>query len=191
MKTILLAVNAKYIHTALAPWLLKDAIRRADIQPEPEVMEAHVNQPVTAVLQTVAEANPDILGVGCYIWNILWIQELLEGIRLRLPGCTVILGGPEVSFDSAQRLRVLPHADYVIRGEGELPFAQLLSYLYSEPEALPQDRGRALHHIPGLTWRLGEKIVQNPLRGADSQGAGGQDGGVISDPAYAALTTGR
>ena len=135
MKTVILAINAKYIHTALAPWYLKAAVRAANTEhaasiPEPEVLETHINRRPDEILAAIIEARPDILAVSCYIWNIVLVEQLLAEVSRLLPSCILILGGPEVSYNSADRLRDLPMVDFVVCGEGEGPFVLLMTALH-------------------------------------------------------------
>ena len=168
MKTLILAINAKYIHTSLAPWYLKAAVRAYNAGasfaiPEPEIRETNINQPAEDILAEIGAAGPDILAISCYIWNITLVEGLIGEISRRLPDCLIILGGPEVSFNAAERLRALPAVDYIVRGEGEGPFTSLLAALHDYPG------GAALSAIPGLAWRLAGNPVLNPVREAEGE----------------------
>ena len=59
------------------------------------------------------------------------------------------VGGPEVSYNSADVLKCTPEIDYVICGEGETPFRQLCGALIT---------GRGMP-IPGVAYRQGGRIV--------------------------------
>jgi radical SAM superfamily enzyme YgiQ (UPF0313 family) len=71
--------------------------------------------------------------------------------RARAAGVRVIIGGPHVTFLPDEALE---HADWVLRGEAELSFGLFLDML--EQETRPED-------IPGLSYRLDQEIVHNPL----------------------------
>jgi len=188
MKSIILAINAKYVHTALAPWCLLAAVRahnahadgrlgdaEADtLIAEPEVVESHINRPAEEILAAIVEARPDILAISCYIWNISLVERLAAELRRRLPECILILGGPEVSHNALERLEALPMVSYIICGEGEKAFVRLLCLLQrglagAEEGCQTQARAHAtaektLAAIPGLAWRRGGKALQNPIR---------------------------
>lgn len=68
--------------------------------------------------------GPDVIGLSCYIWNIDDTLRLARMLRKMLPGSTIVLGGPEVSFGGEY-----PEADYVINGAGELALSRLLRQL--------------------------------------------------------------
>ena len=188
MKTLILAINAKYIHSALAPWYLKAMVREANaaflrgeaqfegtgaaafsgILEEPEILETNVNRPAEEILAEILAAGPAVLAISCYLWNMPLVEELLREIDRRLPDCILLLGGPEVSFDSAERLRRLPMTDYILCGEGEASFVRLLSLLNlakknNDPESVLYGE-TGLSTVPGLTWRRDGEIVENPIR---------------------------
>ena len=197
MKTLILAINAKYTHTALAPWYLKSAVRAYNAAlTEPEILETNINRPQEEILTEIEATGPDVLAVSCYIWNIALVGQLLAELARRLPDCIIVLGGPEVSFNADERLNEMPTVDYIICGEGEAPFVQLLTLLQdsfrvaagddparavesaeaAKSVADQPDLVAALADIPGLAWRCGESVVLNPQRdsaiGLPESGAG-------------------
>ena len=68
MNTILVAINAKYIHSNLAVYSL-----RAYAKPywdETLIAEYTINQQVNDILMDLYKKKPDILCFSCYIWNL-------------------------------------------------------------------------------------------------------------------------
>ncbi|MHC1787476.1 MAG: DUF4080 domain-containing protein [Christensenellales bacterium] len=155
VKAVLLGVNSQYIHSSLAPWCLLaglNAYARAKF--DAAVLEGTVNEPSEALLSRIIESRPQLLGISCTIWNITCVAGLLPLIREALPGCVIVLGGPEVSYRAQDALASYPQADYLIAGEGELPFARLLDALCG--------LGR-LDEVPGLCLRSsGGFIIGEP-----------------------------
>ena len=150
-KVVLVSVNSRYVHSSLAPWCLKaglDAYAKAEF--DAMVAEGTVNEPPEALLERITQAQPEVLGISCAIWNITYVAKLLPRIREALPGCVIVLGGPEVSYRAEDALAGYPHADYLIAGEGELPFARLLDALCGL---------RGLDEVPGLCRRSAEGLV--------------------------------
>jgi len=74
-------------------------------------------------LRKVLESKADILLFSVYIWNVELVREICSSIKKIRPECTVILGGPEASFDFE---RFFSFADYVMCGEGEGIIAPLV-----------------------------------------------------------------
>ena len=63
-----------------------------------------------------------------YIWNVAPTTEVVATIKRVRPDITVILGGPEVSYEfEAQPIVAL--ADYLITGEADLKFAEVCKQL--------------------------------------------------------------
>jgi len=155
LSVTLAAVNSQYVHAALAPWCLKAGVEKyARLPHGVRVAEGTVNEPQEQLLARLTEGAPDLLGLSCYIWNIRAVGELLPKLRDKLPGCAIVLGGPEVSFRAADALAAFPEADYLIAGEGERPLALLA-------DALGGLGG--LLDIPGLCYRQGNQtIVSEP-----------------------------
>ena len=162
MKTVILAINARYEHTSLAPWYLKAA---AGVEYEIDIIDAHINQPADAIMTLIRESCPDVLAISCYIWNITMVKRLLPEISRALPERVIILGGPEVSFNSVELMGEFPRLSFIISGEGEKPFADLLRYLEGALSQSASGRARAvsssasqgrpqiLSAIRDLTWR--------------------------------------
>lgn len=131
-RVLWLAINAKYSHTSLAVRYLQAACE------DTEILELTINDYLPDMLGKIYEHHPDVLGIACYIWNIELVKVLLPLLRKVLPQTVLICGGPEVSYDAAAFLQQVPAVDYVIRGEGEIAAAALLSSLRrGEKPALP------------------------------------------------------
>jgi len=46
--------------------------------------------------------RPRIIGLGVYIWNVDETREVVSAIKRVRPDITIILGGPEVSYELDQ-----------------------------------------------------------------------------------------
>ena len=107
MKFLLAAVNAKYIHSNLGVYSLKKYADEKRKQQgtafsgpdwEIEIGEYTINHQMDYILQDIYEKAPDAVGFSCYIWNILYVQELIRDLKKVLPQTEIWLGGPEVSY---------------------------------------------------------------------------------------------
>jgi radical SAM superfamily enzyme YgiQ (UPF0313 family) len=174
MKTLILAINAKYVHSALAPWYLKAAVlaKNTEIRqgyhdshmllPVPEILETNINKPIKETLSAIDAYKPDMLAISCYIWNMPIVEQILEYISISMPDCFIVLGGPEVSFNAIERLEQLPMVDCIVCGEGEAPFTQLLGIQCENQLISPSGAAGALSEVPGLAWRYDGVVVRNP-----------------------------
>ncbi|OON93879.1 MAG: hypothetical protein ATN31_05075 [Candidatus Epulonipiscioides saccharophilum] len=146
MKTLLVAINAKYIHSNLAIHYIKEYSKEHDI----ETLELSINLEENNVIQQIYKKNPDIIGFSCYIWNIEYIKNLIKTIKKILPDVKIILGGPEVSFNSENLLDELP-IDLIMIGEGEFTWKQYLNLV-------------DLKDIPGIIYKMDGQIIQNSTK---------------------------
>ncbi len=154
LRITLLGIASQYIHSSLAPWCLKAGLTAHAAAPhEAHVVEGTVNEPKEGLLDRVISTAPDLLGISCYIWNIMTVAGLLPRIRAALPECAVVLGGPEVSFCAEETLGAFPEADYVISGEGEMALSRLADALC---------RLGSLGEVPGLYFLEGGLLRANP-----------------------------
>ncbi len=123
MKTVIAALNSKYIHMSLAPWYLKAACEGTG---EIKVLELTINQDKPEILRRIYAEKPDVVAFSCYIFNIIQIEAIVKDIKLILPNICIILGGPEVSFDAEEFLARNENVNFVVCGEGEISFSRLL-----------------------------------------------------------------
>ncbi len=134
MPDILLAtLNAKYPHAAFGLRYLY-----ANLGPLTEraaILEFDINQRPTDVLEALLAQNPKIVGLGVYIWNARESTQLAANLKRLRPDVTLILGGPEISYETDQQ-EIAQHADYVVTGEADLAFAELCERLLANRRPL-------------------------------------------------------
>lgn len=156
MKVLLTTLNAKYTHHNLALRYLR-AYCEQDF-PQLTAVEYNINQQLSLIFSELVDQNPDVLGFSCYIWNIEQTLELIVDIKKVLPDVVILLGGPEVSFDYEPLMEAYPQIDYIVAGEGEEPFCQLLKILEKTNEPSLEQ----LTSIPGLVYRSQNAVISNP-----------------------------
>ncbi len=164
MKYLLAAINAKYIHSNLGIYSLKKyAEEKLSDPPQIELGEYTINHQMDRILQDIYRRSPDVAGFSCYIWNILYVKELVRNLKKVMPKLRIWLGGPEVSYDAVRVLKELPEVELVMLGEGEETFRRLLELseqelaerMPSEEENNPRNarREEALYQLPGIAFR--------------------------------------
>lgn len=159
MKTLIIALNSKYIHSSLAPWYLKAYC--GDQFGEIKVAEFTINHNLDAVLASVYSEQPDIVAFSCYIWNITDVLKIAQDLKKVLPKVRIVLGGPEVSFDSVSIISGNCYIDYIIIGEGENTFKLLLKYLYETKRQNYGSCSLSLSEIKGLIYKDKKAIISN------------------------------
>ena len=115
---ILLAVNARYSHTALGLRYIRANLK--ELRNVSLIIERTINEDIYSIVEEVLYYCPKIVGIGTYIWNAQHIKKIVSTIKKVSPNVIIILGGPEVSHFP---MRIdFSEADYIIRGEGEITF---------------------------------------------------------------------
>ncbi len=123
MNRILLAtINARYIHASLGMRYL--FANMGPLQDQTKLMEFTVKQRPIEIAEQLLVEKPTIIGLGVYIWNAQESRELVTLIKRLRPEITIILGGPEVSYEYEHQ-HIVELADYVITGQGDLAFTVL------------------------------------------------------------------
>ncbi|AZN43937.1 B12-binding domain-containing radical SAM protein [Paenibacillus albus] len=157
MKVVLSTLNAKFIHTSLALRCLK-AYSEKDF--DIDIAEYTIKDPAMNIVADLYARNADVIGFSCYIWNIEETITVIDMIRKIKPDIKIVLGGPEVSYDTTGWLERLPQVDYIVVGEGEETFHHLLTELSSTCK---------FHLVFGLAYRKEHQdgrveIIVNPPR---------------------------
>ncbi len=154
MKIVLSAINAKYIHSNPAIYGLK--AYAGALGNMVKLKEYTINQYTDEIFQDLYKEKADVAVFSCYIWNISMVLELVDLLKKAQPKLQIWLGGPEVSYDTAELMQQNPAIDGVMRGEGEETFKQMLAYWKCQ-ETYEAD----LKNILGITWRAGDEIIEN------------------------------
>ncbi|WP_070121419.1 B12-binding domain-containing radical SAM protein [Bacillus marinisedimentorum] len=150
MKVIASTLNAKYIHTNIAIRYLKAyAAPVYDV----ELAEYTINDPVMNIVSDLHIKKPDVIGFSCYIWNIGETIKVIKMLKKVHPDLVIVLGGPEVTYDTAEWLEKLPEADFIVMGEGEAVFKNLLDELAGS---------RSFQRVNGIAYREGGSPKLNP-----------------------------
>ena len=155
MKILLVACNAKYIHSNLAVYDLQ--AYASDYADHIVLKEYTINQQKDDIMRDIYLEHPDVVCVSCYIWNLSFVKELMADLIKILPGADFWAGGPEVSYDAEKFLTENSEFKGVMVGEGEETFKELAGYYV---EKNPQD----LKNMTGICYRDGDQITHNGWR---------------------------
>jgi len=149
---VLTTLNAKYIHASFGLRYLFANL--GELQSRACLAEFDINQRPTDIAEALLARKPKIIGFGVYIWNVAPTTEVVAAIKAVRPEVTIILGGPEVSYQEmpithsqipntksqipkksqeanskgegpVPELQIIGLADYVITGEADLKFAEI------------------------------------------------------------------
>ena len=155
MKILLVACNAKYIHSNLAVYDLQ--AYASDYADHIVLKEYTINQQKDDIMRDIYLEHPDVVCVSCYIWNLSFVKELMADLIKILPGADFWAGGPEVSYDAEKLLTENSEFKGVMVGEGEETFKELAGHYV---EKNPQN----LKNMTGICYRDGDQIIHNGWR---------------------------
>lgn len=130
MKTLLIAINAKFEHEGLAIWYLSKACLNKGIPAK--VLRFSINDSMQRIWASILEEQPDAAAFSCYIWNRELVLKLISDLKKAKPHCAIIVGGPEVSYEGAEKDFYAFGADFVVKGEGEGKLPKLLKFIENE-----------------------------------------------------------
>jgi anaerobic magnesium-protoporphyrin IX monomethyl ester cyclase len=164
MRILLTTLNAKYIHVNLAIRILYELNRdRKGL----EWKEFTIKEDKDEVAGFCKDF--DVVAFSCYIWNITQTLEVIKKIKAINPNIKVLLGGPEVSYDWDDVISV-PEVDYIIAGEGEIPFGEFLDQypsIENVSNLVRKENGVVLHTPKNVSFDVKDLATIHPYRNDD------------------------
>ena len=119
---ILATLNARYIHSAFGLRYLM--ANMGELRNTTAIAEFSLESWPADVAETLLSQRPGIIGFGLYIWNIEQTTRIVRLIKAARPEVTIVLGGPEISFEWENEA-ISEDCDYIVTGEGDLAFPAL------------------------------------------------------------------
>lgn len=156
MNALLVSLNAKYIHTNLALYSLREYAKLQAL--DVSLFETTINWQTELIISEIYKKKPDVLGFSCYIWNISKIKAIAKSLKKLLPECLIFFGGPEVSYNP-QELITGGFCDTVLVGEGERSLCELLKEATDTKE---KNRKIDFSKISGCCFAAKEGAVLTP-----------------------------
>ena len=137
MKIILTTLNSRFTHSSIGLRYIYANLN--EFQENTTILEFSINDAIQTIAEKLLFDKPSIIGIGVYIWNASFVQELIHILKKISPEIIIILGGPEVSY---MPFRVnFDLADFIIAGEGDEAFYNLCKNIknnISTPKLIPQ-----------------------------------------------------
>ena len=156
MKILLVAINAKYIHSNLAVYTLRAYAKKMGY--DVEIAEYTINNYPEEIMADIYKKKPDFIGFSCYIWNIDYVEDITRELKKVMPNTHIWYGGPEVSYNSMDYLAQHNYIEGIMIGEGEETLCELIKH-YEDGE--PQEK---LRDILGLVTRIDDHIISTGVR---------------------------
>lgn len=117
MKTVIAALNSKFIHTSIALRYISKYAEKYGVKIE--TAEYTINNQPEKIVASLFEKKADIYGFSLYIFNKEETLKIIKDLKKIIPESIIFCGGPEASEDCKQLLFQCPEIDFLIRGEGE------------------------------------------------------------------------
>ena len=150
---MLTTLNAKYIHSSLALRYLRSYAKQ--VYENVELVEYTINDVMLNIVSDIYKRKPDIVAFSCYIWNIRETLDVVRTLKKIRPDLPVILGGPEVSYDTDEWMKKHPYIDVISIGEGEVTFLELCQAYEKARETGEQPD---LASVAGIAYRSGDFV---------------------------------
>lgn len=114
-----------------------------------------LNAENSSLKELLAFEKPEIVGVSCVVANARQAFEIIRKLKIFLPECFIVVGGPYPSIMGEQMLSRHREIDAAVVGEGESTTLELFERLQNE---------QRLDDINGLIFRDKNRIKRNPSR---------------------------
>ncbi|MDH5443182.1 MAG: radical SAM protein [Candidatus Hadarchaeaceae archaeon] len=116
---------------------------------------ARIQLPVEKIVERVKRENPGVLGVSTLTPTFKQGIKIASAIKAELPDLKIILGNYHATFTYKRLLTKYPFVDYVVLGEGEQIFLELVNAL---------EKNEGTKKIKGIAFRHDGRVVKTPPR---------------------------
>lgn len=120
MDILLSTLNARYSHSSFGLRYLFANLSDEN-RSRAEIVEFTIQNDPRKMAEVLLSKNPKIIGFGIYIWNTKETEALISILKKLKPEIIIVLGGPEVSYET-QHQSIVQKANIVICGEGDFLF---------------------------------------------------------------------
>lgn len=119
---LLTTLNARFSHSAFGLRYLLANMQ--ELTARTSLREFSLGLRERDMVEAILAENPRIVGLSVYIWNVTPLTAVCRLLKAVRPDLILVLGGPEVSHEW-ESSPIIEIADYLVKGEGDLVFAQL------------------------------------------------------------------
>ncbi len=91
----LVAINGRFTHSCLALFHLRNELEAHCKILSTEIVQKTIRDPAYEVLLDLSRGQPDAIFISAAVWNSSFVQELLVDLHSLVPGCHLVVGGPQ------------------------------------------------------------------------------------------------
>ncbi len=115
------------------------------------------------VVRLMREFKPDVVGLSVMTFQRKTARKIIDLVRSLAPAARVTVGGYDPSLAPDAYTELSGGVDFIVRGEGEITFRELLRAL---------ENRSGFDDIAGLTFRSGDRFYENQDRKVSSLNSG-------------------
>jgi len=104
----------------------------------------------------IAESKENVIALAVYSSNVIFVCLVSKYIKKNYPEKKIVFGGPLTFFKPNWNLFLHGFADYLVKGEGELGFLELLKL------DLDKVSSTELKKVPNLIFKSDKEIMHGP-----------------------------
>ncbi len=126
-----LDINSSYSHSSTVLPLIHAQEAKFNAHYHWDVVKATPKSDMREVIEQLFAQNPDVIAFTSYLFTADFTYQILARIKVLLPSAVLVGGGPEFLGNNEEFLRQHRYIDYVVRGEGEYVFYELLEAVFA------------------------------------------------------------
>lgn len=120
-----------------------------------KIMENKDDKVWDILIEKIAQTEPDIIGISCYTINMTAVNILADRIKSKIGNIPIVLGGIHPTSLPRETLKEIQYADYIVVGEGEESFLELVNNI--------SNKDRLVFPIKGVIGRENDYFQPRPL----------------------------
>lgn len=99
---------------------------------------------IKKIINLLKNDPPDIIGCTTRCDSYPFTLDFITNLKKSFPKTVIVIGGIQATHTDVETMKLYPAIDYVVRGEGEVTFTELLTVLYFNEN---------LEKVKGITYR--------------------------------------
>lgn len=131
----------------------------------PELSElVDFDKKMSIIKNSIIDIKPDIIGCTTRCDTYPFALEFMEAIKESLPNIHIIMGGPQATHTDVLTMTRFSAIDYIIRGEGEETFYELLTHIIDNNENISNIKGLTYRGKDGKIFRTDDREMMEEIR---------------------------